>query len=343
MAAHFDVQVASSVTEIGQSSWDRLAQGRPFASYGWCRFGEAVQTDVKPVYIVLTSGNEPVAGGTFWLTRQEPLSAPWFTRAVVQGILGRWPLLVCRLPLVSHAGLFLPDSPVRHEALAALATTAREIGRQHSASFVIFDYIDPNSDSLRWPPEYELITIDNPNTALEITWPDFESYIDQLPKSVRKDYRRHQNRAKELGIRVTVHDQITRITEALPLIRSVEHKHGSAPNLYVRAILEQTGMVSATWLTAEIEDRLVGCGLLLGDGSAQLLSLLGLDYSVRYAYFQLVYGAIQAAIAAKSRLLYGGSGVYELKERLGFKLLHSNHIALAADRWVFRQVARALS
>jgi predicted N-acyltransferase len=343
MAANFDIQVANSVTEIGQEPWDRLVAGQPFASYGWCLFGEAVQTDIKPVYIVLSSNSELVAGSIFWLTRQEPLSASRLTRTIVQSILQRWPLLVCRSPMVSHAGLFLPDSPIRDEALAAIARTAREIGHQHNASFVIFDYVDPGNNSWPWPPEFELLTIANPSTALEIAWPDFESYLDQLPKSVRKDYRRHHNRANDLGIRVTTHDRITHITEALPLIRSVEQKHGSAPNTYVRAILEKANMVSATWLTAEMEGHLVGCGLLLGDGYAQVLSLLGLDYNARYAYFQLMYAAIQAAIDAQTRILHGGSGVYELKERLGFKLQHSNHIALAADRWVFRQLARAMS
>jgi predicted N-acyltransferase len=343
MAANFDIQVANSVTEIGQEPWDRLVAGQPFASYGWCLFGEAVQADIKPVYIVLSSNSELVAGSIFWLTRQEPLSASRLTRTIVQSILQRWPLLVCRSPMVSHAGLFLPDSPIRDEALAAIARTAREIGHQHNASFVIFDYVDPGNNSWPWPPEFELFTIANPSTALEIAWPDFESYLDQLPKSVRKDYRRHHNRANDLGIRVTTHDRITHITEALPLIRSVEQKHGSAPNTYVRAILEKANMVSATWLTAEMEGHLVGCGLLLGDGCAQVLSLLGLDYNARYAYFQLMYAAIQAAIDAQTRILHGGSGVYELKERLGFKLQHSNHIALAADRWVFRQLARAMS
>jgi predicted N-acyltransferase len=343
MAANFDIQVANSVTEIGQEPWDRLVAGQPFASYGWCLFGEAVQADIKPVYIVLSSNSELVAGSIFWLTRQEPLSASRLTRTIVQSILQRWPLLVCRSPMVSHAGLFLPDSPIRDEALAAIARTAREIGHQHNASFVIFDYVDPGNNSWPWPPEFELFTIANPSTALEIAWPDFESYLDQLPKSVRKDYRRHHNRANDLGIRVTTHDRITHITEALPLIRSVEQKHGSAPNTYVRAILEKANMVSATWLTAEMEGHLVGCGLLLGDGYAQVLSLLGLDYNARYAYFQLMYAAIQAAIDAQTRILHGGSGVYELKERLGFKLQHSNHIALAADRWVFRQLARAMS
>jgi predicted N-acyltransferase len=343
MAVPFDIQVADSITKIGQESWECLVRGRPFASYGWCLFGETVQTDLRPVYIVLSLDHKPVAASTFWLTRREPLTASWLTRAVVEGILRRWPLLVCRSPMVSLAGLFLPDSPLRDEALAAIAGVAREIGRQHNASFAIFDYIDPGSNSLPWPPEFELITIPNPSTALEITWPDFESYVAQLPKSVRKDYRRHNNRADDMGIRVTVQDRVTHIAEALPLIRRVEERHGSAPNTYARAILEQADMVSATWLTAEMEGRLVGCGLLLGDGCAQILSLLGLDYDVRYAYFRLVYAAIRAAIEAKTRILYGGSGVYDLKERLGFKLLHSNHIALAADRWIFRQIARALS
>lgn len=35
MSDLFDIHVASSITEIGQTQWNRLANGQYFASYDW--------------------------------------------------------------------------------------------------------------------------------------------------------------------------------------------------------------------------------------------------------------------------------------------------------------------
>jgi hypothetical protein len=69
------------------------------------------------------------------------------------------------------------------------------------------------------------------------------------------------------------------------LIQNVERQHHAAPKLTARAILEHAHEVPSTWLTAECGERLVGCGLLLRDGESCFLTLLGLDYDVRFAYF----------------------------------------------------------
>ena len=103
-------------------------------------------------------------------------------------------------------------------------------------------------------------------------------------------------------------------------------------------------MVDAVWLKAELGERLVGCGLLLGDGGHWMMTLLGLDYAVRYAYFQLVYTAIRCAIERGARVLWGGTGAYELKGRLGFEVRPEHYAVFAASgrglqvlgRWLAR-------
>jgi predicted N-acyltransferase len=328
---NFDVQIVHSVKEIGQETWDRLGKGQPFTSYRWYRFGETVLVDDTPVYVILSQGGETVARGTFLLKRQEslPISSE-IVRRLISMMLRRWPTLVCRSPLTSTSGLILPEPPLRDAALETIARAAQEEARRHRSSFVLFDYLKRcQTEWAGWPHIFAPLTLPDPGTRLIIDWSDFEGYLRHLRKSVRKDYRRHRNRAGELGIVVKSHTTVTNLDEAMLLIRSVERHHHSAPNPRARMMLENVNMVNGAWLTAEIADRLVGCGLLLGERSTWFLALLGLDYGVKYAYFQLVYAAIRCAIEDGVQVLRGGGGAYEMKQRLGFQLESNNHVVFA--------------
>jgi len=335
-----------SVKEVGQEAWDRLDRGQSFTSYRWYRFGETVLTDSTPVYVILSQGGEAVARGTFLLKRQEPVpTSSKAIRRLIERLLHRWPLFVCRSPLASTSGLILPDPPLRDAALKTIAQVAQEEARRYQASFMVFDYLERRqTEWAGWPDVFAPATIPDPGTHLAIAWTDFESYLKHLRKSVRKDYRRHRNRAKDLGIVIRRHPTVTSPDEATLLIRNVEKHHDSAPNPWVRMILENASMVDATWLTAKMANRLVGCGLLLGDGDVRFLALLGLDYSVQYAYFQLIYAAIRCAIEEGVQVLRGGGGAYEMKQRLGFRLESNDCVVFAGrgpllqkfGRWVAR-------
>lgn len=340
----FDLQIASSVDQIGREAWDRLGAERPFSSYRWYRFGEKVLSADTPFYVILSRAGEPVARATFWLRYQESLPIPpGPIRPLVQLILRRWPLLVCRTPLSNTSGLILPDPPLRDEALQTVVGAAQEYLRQQHASFLLFDYLE--SDALCWacwPDTFVRSTLPAPGTRLSITWHDFGSYVRHLPKGVRKDFRRHGNRAVDLGIEVRRHPTVTDPERALALIRAVENHHRSMPNPWARAMLENASMVDFAWLTARIGDRLVGCGLLLGTETAYYLALLGLDCTTRYAYFQLLYAAIRSAIEDRVPVLFGGSEAYETKQRLGFRLETSNHVAFTTNGGALQLLATRL-
>jgi GNAT superfamily N-acetyltransferase len=104
-------------------------------------------------------------------------------------------------------------------------------------------------------------------------------------------------------------------------------------------MLENAEAIGAAWLAAEINGQLVGCGLLLPDGGALTLALLGLDYTAQYAYFQLMYAAIRHAIQAGASVLRGGTGAYEFKQRLGFQTEPRSSIAFYITNGVLRRVA----
>lgn len=338
-----DVRIAHSVEEIGRETWDYLAGGRPFSGYRWYRYGETVLADNEPLYVVLSQHGEPLARATFWLRRQEAL--PLSSKVIRQALntLIRWrPLLVCQAPIAYASGLILPQTGVRDTALETIVQVAQSHAHKRRASFLLWTYVEPDTQCAGWPGDVIRLQMAEPLTRLAISWSDLESYLRQLPRSVRKDYRRHCRLAGEQGItvsgyRLSEHASLDTGTldEAVRLIGNVETHHRSAHNPWARATLEHAGMVDAVWLKAEMGNRLVGCGLLLGDSGHWMMTLLGLDYTVRYAYFQLVYAAIRYATEQGARVLWGGTGAYELKGRLGFEMQPAHYAVFAAgEKWL---------
>lgn len=337
---NFEIQVAHSVAEIGQSEWDRLSAGRPFASHRWYSFGEAVLSDCLPIYIVLSDHGEALARATFWLKKREPLpisSRPM--RLLMEAILRRWPLMMCQVPLTSLSGLTLPDSPLRTPALKRIVQVAQEEARKHQASFLIFSYLEQVETGWEgWPQNYAAVTTGgDPGTSMTIAWPDFESYLKHLSRKTQKNYRRNCRSAEGLGLEVKNYSTVPAIEESLRLIRNVEQRHSGPPNPWMRGMLEHAHRVNAVWVTAEIKDRVAGCELVLGDGDTFFVTALGLDYQVPYTYFMLGYADIRWAIEAGAKCLRWGSGAYEAKQRLGFQLESNNAMLyLSQNPWLQR-------
>ena len=341
----FSLQIAHRVDEVGSQAWDRLSGDRSLASYRWYRFAETVLTNDKAFYIIVLDQAQPIGRATLWLTWQEPLPvASPLARRVMEAVLRRRPLLVCRTPLSSVSGLILPNPPLHTAALAAIIQAAQELMRQHHASALMFDYLTHDEAQwASWPPAFGTVAMPQPGTCLDITWPDFDSYLHQLPKSVQKDYRRHRNRAADLGVVITSDRVPPPASEALMLIRNVERHHHTSPHPLTEAILHNSGAIDGTWLKATIESRLVGCGLLAGEGGVRFLTLLGLDYEVQYVYFQLFYAAIRCAIEEGVRVLRGGTSAYEIKQRLGFRLDDNNYVSYVANGRLMNWIARRMT
>ncbi|MBN1890880.1 MAG: GNAT family N-acetyltransferase [Thermoflexales bacterium] len=341
----FDIQIAHSVQEIGPAAWDHLAAGRPFGSYRWYRFGETVRGQDLPTYIVLSCRGEPLACGAFWLTRQEPLPiSPRPVRCIVEALVRRWPLLICRSPLTDTCGLMLPGLPLREAALRIISQVALEQARAARASFVIFDYLAQSTSlELSSAEAFAPISIANPGTSLAITWPDFDSYLNQLSYKTRKNYRRNCRIAQRLGIEIQSYSRVEAVHEALTLIRNVERRHNETPVPWMQRMLENAPMVDMIWLAAAIGEQLVGCELLLGDGDEWLVTAIGLDYRVQYAYFMLGYADIRCAIEHGVQRLRWGSCAYEFKQRMGFQLEDNNAIVFAASNRLLGWIARHLA
>jgi hypothetical protein len=256
----------------------------------------------------------------------------------------RRPLLVCRSPLADTSALLLPGEPARDEVLPVLAQAAHEEFKKQRCSFLVFDYL--LTEQLRypsWPQAFEPVTISEPGTYMPMEWESFEAYLEAGNKHDRQHYKRSLREAEKNGLVLSKHKKISNIDRALRLIRNVSIWHGSAPNPWMRGLLENFSMIDGTWLEIHKDNELVGCGAVIRDNKFQLAVALGLEDDVPGGYFLLLYTALQEAFERQVRLVRFGSGAYDVKRRLGFHLEDTNHAMVTMAGITSRAVKRLAS
>jgi predicted N-acyltransferase len=347
---NFDVQIVHSVEEVGEDVWKLLSRDVPFTSYRWYRYGERAMVPDEPVYILLWRHGEPVARATFWRTSREilPLDGDGWRRPL-QVIMRRWPLLICQAPLGSSAattGLTLPKPPLRDAALETITEVAHCIGQESRVSFCVFSYLKAGETTWSgWPKRFMRYTTPGPGTRLAIVWDDFDGYLSHLRKKQRYNIKRNVRLAEEQGIEIKTHPKVTDVDAAMALHDGLNRRYKAPTEPWMRGALTHANMVDCAWLTAEVDGRMVGCELMLGDMGAWMVTGLGLDHSVKYAYFALGYADLRYAIDRGAHLLRWGSETYEVKERLGFRKESNNHDVFAGvglfqklGEWVLNSV-----
>lgn len=323
--AELKVDVFHSINEIKPEIWNRIVSGRGFQSHAWYTFGERAMPDAKPTYLLAWDGGTPVAGAALFKVHNEPLPLPAVARQFMASIFKHRPLLICRSPLADTSALLLPGEPLRDVALTALATAAREQFKQQKCSFLLFDYLLTEQLRYDWPKGFEPITVSEPGTYMPMEYQSFEEYLEGGNKKDRQHYKKSVKEAEENGLVLSKHKKVSEIDHTLELIRNVSIWHGSAPNPWMRGLLENFSMIDGTWLELRKEGKLVGCGAVVRDNQFQFATALGLEDDVPGGYFYLLYTAMQEAFEHKVRLVRFGTGAYDVKRRLGFHLEDTNH------------------
>jgi len=334
----------NSIHEIDPDVWNRVAAGRGFQSHNWYQFGEKAMAECSPTYLMVWNGDTPVASTALFRIHNEPLPLPEAARRFMASILKRKPLLVCRSPLADTSALLLPGEPLRDEALSVLALAAQDEFKKQKCSFLLFDYLLTEQVNYRgWPEGYEPITISEPGTYMPIEWESFEQYLEMGNKKDRQHYKKSLREAEENGITLVKHKTVPNVDKALELITNVSIWHGSAPNPWMRGLLENFSMIDGTWLEIYKEGKLAGCGAVVRDNQFQLATGLGLEDDVPGGYFLLLYSALQEAFEHNIRLVRFGTGAYDVKRRLGFHLEDTNHLMVTMSGFAARTARRIVT
>ncbi len=338
-------KVFHSITEIDPVEWNQLSAGRPFTSHRWYHFCETVMKDVLPTYLLIYHDEQAIAWATFWRSPNEPLaiqSVP--VRNFFQPLIRRWPLLLCESPFASISGIVLPEPPLRQPAQALISAKSIEFLHQQGCSFLVFSYL-PKELSEDWSKDLLSTAAFDAGTSMQLPWENFEAYLQAGDKKDRQHYKRTLREAEKLGIQITRHTNLqhVNVAEALVLIRTVEHRFQSAENPWAHGMLEHFEMLQgATFLTATIGDRLVGCGLIVEDNGAQTSTILGLVEDVNYVYLMLVYESIKIAFDHHLHLVRLGTGAYDVKQHLGFTLENNNLVLFSAANPLLQKTAQWL-
>jgi predicted N-acyltransferase len=325
----FEIQIVHGVEDVGKDAWDKLSTDRPFQSYQWYSFAEKVMKDsgCQPSYIILSTNGWPVARASFWLIPNEPLPIHGIARSVLGKAFQRWPLFICRSPFSGSSGLILPELPLMESALSSIAQVATEQARNFHASCVLFDFLEREVyEKYAWPAGALGLSVGDPGTKMDISWPEFDSYLRSMSPKSRKNYRQHCRNAENRKIRIQIYSEPPSLEDVEPLWRNVETKFHESRNPWNKYLLKHFPMVKGSFISAVENDKLVGCGLFLGDRQELVATGLGLDYNSKNIYSLLNYSAIRAAIEAKLRVLHWGSGAYEVKGKLGFKVENTNYV-----------------
>ena len=324
--SNIDIKVYNSILEISPAAWDSIAAGRGFQSHRWYTFGERAMAESQPTYLVAYDGEKPVAGAALFKVHNEPLPLPNVARQFMASILKHRPLLVCRSPLADTSALLLPGAPLRDDVLTLLGKAAQDQFKKQRCSFLVFDFL--LTEQLKypgWPPGFEPVTVSELGTYMPMEWESFEGYLESVTKKDHEYYKKSIAEVEEAGLSLSKHASVSDIDTALRLIHNVSIWHGSAPNPWMRGLLENLSMIDATWLELHKDGKLVGCGAVMRDNKFQLATAIGLEDDVPGGYFYLLYSALQEAFAHNVRLVRFGTGAYDIKRRLGFHLEDTNH------------------
>jgi hypothetical protein len=316
-------RITDNIEEIGETAWNALSGGQPFQSYNWYRFGERVMTNARPTHVILSENGQAIARATFWRVENESL-AGGLTAALIK----RWPLLICRSPLVVAApGWSLPNPP-RPDVLDEIARLGRQFRRARKCSLLLFDGLD--TTTAHSIPHAVRYSFGKPGTVLDIRrWKSFDEYLTSMKQTERGAIRRNLRRAQQQGIVISRHRTVPDLDEAERLYRTLELRKGSERDPWIRGMLENISMVNGTWLAArDSSGQLVACVTAYEDRGTQNLTHMGRD-TVRYAYFALLYEGIRLGLEHGLHTLYWGTDSYPLKKRLMFKVLENDSVAIA--------------
>ncbi|MBK8605102.1 MAG: hypothetical protein IPN87_19315 [Saprospiraceae bacterium] len=81
---------------------------------------------------------------------------------------------------------------------------------------------------------------------------------------------------------------------------------------------------------------------LFEDNQTQLTTALGLADRIPYVYLMLTYASLEDAFQKHVAAMRWGSGAYDVKKSLGFKLEENNYIVVSSTSLIIRTLIRSL-
>lgn len=236
-------------------------------------------------------------------------------------------ILECGPALVSGKSLLLKKDLLAHEEtyLTAKAILASFALRQKAKSvLIVFRDFTEDVPIFSCYGFQKIPLLDE--AVLEIKWDTFKQYTDALKSHyrsmVKKDIKRLQ------GIRVEHTKSFGSLTPEIFALWLQTNRRASEYNRdenidesYFKRLADLEEISANLFFQ---EDKLVAFNVMLAGESTLYPLWVGVDYSLRDAHsllFNVYYKTIEVAIAGKKQKVYFGDTTYDLKMRIGCKLV----------------------
>lgn len=345
------------IDNVDQTLWKQLTDHHPFASAGWCRYGEAVLDDAG-YYVMVHDDDRVIAGAIFWVIYRDdfPIENKMIRR-VFDWYIRHNPMLVARTAIrTDYKGVFLPaDRDLANQALHEIMTVAHRLLQEHGCSFFFADYFEADELDLDWGDVIKLKNFLEVGTKLELPYETYDDYLLATKARKKKHWKniRHNTRkAHKRGLSVVIDNQPPPRERLHDMLYQQRAKYDALnPNNYEMDVYEQSALLpdDMRWIKIyQDETELVGAELafICQQTGVYYPGLFGRDADVDYVYFLAYYTAIRYAIEQGATVMIGNSGSEHFKVRLGFIADRRNNlifypaspIARALARWIVRVI-----
>jgi uncharacterized protein len=190
------------------------------------------------------------------------------------------------------------------------------------------EYMTPDSSALagalRDAGAAEVIFADT--CHLDVLWRDFDGYLEALPQRRGKEIRRELRILSGRGIELNVRPPRADEPDLIGLRGQLVGKYGSVPDAakdtaMLRRVLDEFSREQLTVIEALRDDRPLGFGLFIQEGSEWIPVLTGADYTdpdSRLTYFaSLFYTPCALAPELGVKTVHYGLGSWEAKRLRG--------------------------
>lgn len=338
------VEIVNSIKGLKREEWDALIDDNIFASYGWLKTVERTFVgDVSPEYILVKDSGRLIGAAVCYVSNKTTnpdinLNNFMFGRLMKYtsklGI-SFMPSFIC-CPMKCHGEHFLVEKGTDEEKRGVIMGELLDaIEKESSAiklSVSFTNVLDEETELIQLLDKrgYKKM-LSLPLNYLDIEWSSFEGYkkyVGRISKNMKQNIKKEINRNRREGVIIKTLEELDGYEGRLyELMNNNYFKYNRIPfpfrREFFKRLKDNLGKDVVIYISVK-KDNLTGVCILLKRNEVGYASFVGVDHAFAgndATYFNIMYyNPIMEAISYKTKKLYFGLGMYELKARRGCKV-----------------------
>lgn len=335
-----DVTIYDSISELDMHEWDEVVgPNQLFQRSEWLRALEGGGlADCTPKYFVVrdASGRMVASASAYIIPTSLVLFSKGFVRSAVERIRRLWPsflmprILECGCPTGLGRAISLRSTAAVEGVVERLCEAFEDLARRERLRVLVIRDFDPQDVHIMQPfVNRGFGAVDNlPTTRLDIAWPSFDAFVDDMQSRHRSRLRKRLKLAERNGLQARFCMQGYDAAEELD--RQTNNVDGAAKD-YNRSLLTPTfyrqgsRALGARWRVLDIwrDGRVVANALLLSDGPILRWLSFGRDIAGARdgAHFLVMATIVRTAIEERFECIDMGLTTYATKQEFGAQIV----------------------